>query len=119
MLKSSIVISPYMKVMIIIIIKVDYRMKRTIKISLLSTALILSLSACVSTMPREVTSNNGPTNLVGESSRINILGIIALGDGGYEAAKHSGNITNVHHTDIQVTNYFILTKEKTLVYGTK
>jgi hypothetical protein len=94
-------------------------MKNSIKLSLLSTAIILSLSACVSTMPHQVTSNNGPTNLVGESSCVKILSLIALGDCSYETAKHSGNITTVHHTDTQITNYFILIKEKTIVYGTR
>ncbi len=86
--------------------------------ALLLAGLALTTSACVSTLPHEVTSNNGPTNLVGESTCTQIL-IFTLGDCSYETAKKSVGITKVHHTDTQITNYVIFAKTKTLVYGTK
>lgn len=93
-------------------------MKKIIK-TLIIASLTVWLSGCVSTGPLGVTSNNGPTNLVGEASCTKIFFFARLGDCSYEAAKQNGKITNVHHTDMQVTNYFIVLKEKTLVYGTK
>lgn len=80
--------------------------------------LALSLPACVSTMPKEVTSNNGATNLVGEASCTRIF-VVNIGDCSYDTAKKAAGITKVHHTDTQVTDYFIFSKQKTLVYGTK
>jgi hypothetical protein len=93
-------------------------MKRTMY-ALIISSLVIWLSGCVSTGPLGVTSNNGPTNLVGEASCTQIFFLARLGDCSYEAAKHNGNITTVHHTDSQITNYFIVLKEKTIVYGTK
>jgi hypothetical protein len=80
--------------------------------------LALGLPACVSTMPMEVTSNNGPTNLVGEANCTRIF-VFNIGDCSYDTAKKSVGITNVHHTDVQMANYIIFSKQKTLVYGTK
>ncbi len=87
--------------------------------TLIISSLALWLSGCVSTGPLDVTSNNGPTNLVGEASCTQLFFLARMGDCSYEAAKQNGNITNVHHTDSQITNYFILLKQKTIVYGTK
>jgi hypothetical protein len=92
-------------------------MKRTIKISLFSTALILSLSACTTTRPLEVTSNNGPTAKVGEATCKSYFNFISIGDCGYEAAKQNAGITKVHHTDKTVKDFFIFKSEKTQVYG--
>lgn len=86
--------------------------------TLLLAGLAMGLSGCVSTLPHEVTSNTGPTNLVGESSCTQVF-VFNLGDCSYEAAKKSVGITNVHHTDMQITNYIFFAKIKTLVYGTK
>lgn len=80
--------------------------------------LALGLSACVSTIPKEVTSNNGATNLLGEATCTKIF-VISLGDCSYDTAKKNAGITKVHHTDAQITDYFIFSKHKTLVYGTK
>jgi len=87
--------------------------------TIMITGLAIWLTGCVSTAPLAVTSNNGPTTQVGEASCTKILFLARLGDCSYQAAKQNGNITNVHHTDVQLTNYFIAVKEKTLVYGTK
>jgi TRL-like protein family len=89
-----------------------------IRKTLIMAGLACTLSACVSTIPREVTANNGPTNLVGESSCTQFL-LFNFGDCSYEAAKRNAGITNVHHTDTQISNYLIFSKTKTLVYGTK
>jgi TRL (tRNA-associated locus)-like protein len=92
-------------------------MKKTIRILLLS-CLAASLSACVSIRPLQVESNNGPANLVGESTCFNVF-VIPLGDCSYETAKKNGNITTVHHTDKHLTDYMIFSKQKTIVYGSK
>jgi hypothetical protein len=55
----------------------------------------------------------------GEASASAILGLIATGDAGIEAAMKDGNITKVHHIDHQVVHFLggIYVKNKTIVYG--
>lgn len=54
----------------------------------------------------------------GEASFTSILGILATGDASLEAAMRNGNISKVHHIDLQVTNILgIIATYKIIVYG--
>jgi hypothetical protein len=54
----------------------------------------------------------------GTSSCAGVIGLIAVGDAGIEAAMEDGDITQVHHVDHTVQNFlFIFNRDKTIVYG--
>ncbi|MSR47023.1 MAG: hypothetical protein EXS13_08155 [Planctomycetes bacterium] len=57
--------------------------------------------------------------LVGESSSIGMLGLIATGDSGLDAAMKAGKITKVHHVDHQTSSFFgfLYVKQTTIVHG--
>ena len=54
----------------------------------------------------------------GEACSYNVLGIVAVGDGGIQAAKMRGGIKVVSHFDKSLTNIFwVFGKACTVVYG--
>jgi hypothetical protein len=64
----------------------------------------------------------GPTSSVsthvGTATATSILGILATGDASLDAAMKAGNITKVHHVDVEVVSYLsIITTYKLIVYG--
>ena len=91
-------------------------------------AVSLSLGSCASfgtngfiytdtTAPCAVTSNT-IGNKVGQSKRVSVLGIIALGNGGIDAAVKEAGIKKVSHVDVQ--NFSVLglfNVATTRVYG--
>lgn len=55
---------------------------------------------------------------VGEASATSILGLIATGDAGYNAAAENGGIKKISHADVSVNSILgIFTTYKTVVYG--
>ena len=91
-------------------------MKNITRVLIASLGFVLMVG-CTSTRPLQVTSNNGPTKKIGESSCTRIFFISGIGDCGYESAKRNGNITNVHHADEEVTDFYVFARLKTKVYG--
>jgi len=55
----------------------------------------------------------------GESSSMAVLGVVAIGDAGLEAAMKNGGITKVHHVDHEsmLVLYGVYVKATTIVYG--
>lgn len=55
----------------------------------------------------------------GEASNMAILGLLAFGDAGVNAAMENGGIEKVHHVDHTVHHflYLIYASNKTVVYG--
>jgi len=54
----------------------------------------------------------------GKAEATNILGLIQTGDCSIMAAMKEGNITKIHHVDVQITNVLMLYAKKiTIVYG--
>lgn len=55
----------------------------------------------------------------GVSSSMGILGLVAWGDAGIDAAMANGGITRVHHVDhaIQLSLVGLYMRKKTIVYG--
>ncbi len=56
---------------------------------------------------------------VGESEAQAILGLIAWGDAGTQAAAKAGGITTLRHADTQVFSIlgFVYSRQTTIVYG--
>lgn len=55
---------------------------------------------------------------VGKAEATNILGLIQTGNAGLEEAMKNGQITRIHHVDMQITNVMMLyAKRITIVYG--
>ncbi len=55
---------------------------------------------------------------IGKASATSILGILLTGDAGLEAAMRAGNITKLHHVDVQLTNILgIIATYTTIAYG--
>ena len=97
---------------------------------LLSIALTVGLlsSSCVPyrgmayediTVSQSVTSNMiGDNAKVGRSSYISVLGIVAIGDSGVNAAAKEAGIKKISHVDVKKTSYLgVFTKTETIVYG--
>lgn len=53
----------------------------------------------------------------GEACSYNVMSLIAIGDGGIQAAKARGGIKVVSHFDKSVFNVFFFGKACTIVYG--
>lgn len=54
----------------------------------------------------------------GESSIINVLGLITVGDGGSENAARTGNISRVHYADYSFMSVLgVFSRYSTIVYG--
>lgn len=67
--------------------------------------------------PFAVTSNANSTK-VGSSEATSILGIVATGDAGIDAAAKSAGITKIHHVDEHSTSILgFFAKYKVFVYG--
>src|SRR5574344_354883 len=63
------------------------------------------------------TSNDGSSK-VGEASASSILGIVATGDASIATAAKNGNITKIHHVDVESTGILgIYATYKVIVYG--
>lgn len=73
------------------------------------------------TAPLELNSNGGKKlgEKKGVASSIAILGLVAFGDAGIDAAVKNGNITEVRHFDYQYKNYLLgaYAKFTTIAYG--
>jgi hypothetical protein len=56
---------------------------------------------------------------VGKSEAQAILGLVAWGDAGTQAAARAGGIKTLHHADTQVFSIlgFVYSKQTTIVYG--
>lgn len=55
---------------------------------------------------------------VGKAEATNILGLIQTGDASLTEAMKNGNISRVHHVDVQITNVLMLYAKKIyIVYG--
>lgn len=69
------------------------------------------------TQPVAVTSNSVGYK-VGTSSCVSVLGIVAVGDGGINAAAKDGNITKISHIDRKTISVLgLFTTYKYFVYG--
>lgn len=67
--------------------------------------------------PVAATSNNVGTK-VGSSQVAGYVGIVALGDGGIDAAAKNGNIKKISHVDVQTKSYVgVYTVQTYVVYG--
>ena len=54
----------------------------------------------------------------GEASTMNVLGLVAWGDGSVRAAARDGNITKVQHLDYQQLSVLgVFSRYTTIVYG--
>ena len=105
-------------------------MKSYIK-SAITLATLASLSGCYAFMGaenggliyRDVTlpltaTEYGPGTKVGRAQATTLLGLIATGDAGIEAAKRNGQITRVAHVDYRRTNMLgIFATYEVIVYG--
>ena len=71
------------------------------------------------TVPHSVTSNTISNNVkVGRSNYVSVLGMIAIGDGGINAAAKNAGIKKISHVDEQKTSILgVFTKSETIVYG--
>ena len=84
-------------------------------LGLASVAVLMSSCALLGTgmvyegitVPHSVTSNT-----------ISVLGIVAVGDGGVNAAAKNAGIKKISHVDEQKTSVLgVFTKSETIVYG--
>ena len=103
------------------------KMKKLMHI-LCSLAVVLSMVSCGTigmvglvytgdTQPVAVTSNQVGYK-VGVSSCVSVLGIVAAGDGGINAAAKNGNITKISHVDRKTVSVLgVFTSYKFYVYG--
>jgi hypothetical protein len=74
--------------------------------------LITSVTAPITATDNQVSSK------VGSASCTSILGIVAFGDCGINAAAKSGNISKIHHVDYSATSVLgIFSSFETKVYG--
>lgn len=70
------------------------------------------------TQPGVLLDNVDAGSKVGTSDAMNILGIIGMGDYGYNEAIKNGNIKRVSHVDFEVFGVLgLFTKVTTYVYG--
>lgn len=55
----------------------------------------------------------------GEASNQQVLGLVAWGDGGTQAAAANGGLTQINHADEEIFSilWFVYTKTTTIVYG--
>jgi hypothetical protein len=55
----------------------------------------------------------------GRASNQQVLGLVAWGDAGTQAAAENGGITTINHADLEILNvlWFVYSKETTIVYG--
>jgi hypothetical protein len=96
-------------------------------LGLASVAVLMSSCALLGTgmvyegitVPHSVTSNTISDNAkVGKSNYISVLGIVAVGDGGVNAAAKNAGIKKISHVDEQKTSVLgVFTKSETIVYG--
>ena len=89
---------------------------------LMSSCATLGLGGMVYegiTVSHSVTSNTISDNTkVGKSNYISVLGIVAVGDGGVNAAAKNAGIKKISHVDEQKTSILgVFTKSETFVYG--
>ena len=92
-------------------------------------AIVVLMSSCSTlgagmvyegiTVPYAVTSNTISDNTkVGRSNYVSVLGIVAVGDGGINAAANNAGIKKISHVDEQKTSILgVYTKTETIVYG--
>lgn len=71
------------------------------------------------TVPHSVTSNTISDNAkVGKAKWVSVLGIVAVGDGGINAAAKNAGIKKISHVDEEKTSVLgLFTKSETIVYG--
>lgn len=71
------------------------------------------------TVPHSVTANTISNDVkVGRSNYISVLGMVAVGDGGINAAAKNAGITKITHVDEEKTCILgVYTKSETIVYG--
>lgn len=71
------------------------------------------------TAPLTVTSNPISNNSkVGKSNSVSVLGMVAVGDGGINAAAKNAGISKISVVDVQKTSILgMFTKTETIVYG--
>ena len=69
--------------------------------------------------PLDVDYQNSPvTGKKGESSCINVLGLVSVGDASARAAAEDANITRIEHADYGMLSVLgIFSKYTTIVYG--
>ncbi len=104
-------------------------MKKLCLISVAAVALLTSSCAVVGTpagtgvLYTGMTSGEGVTsntlgNKVGISSATNVLGLVAVGDAGIEAAAKQAGIKKISHVDSKKTSILgLFATYKTVVYG--
>ncbi len=56
---------------------------------------------------------------IGKSEAQSLLGLVAWGDAGTQAAARNGGITTLHHADREIFSIlgFVYTRQRTVVYG--
>lgn len=55
---------------------------------------------------------------VGRASARSILGVVASGDASIQTAARNGGISEIHHVDVQSSNFFgVLAEYTVVVYG--
>lgn len=103
-------------------------MKKVVLSVACALALTMGLTGCAAigtvgsvytdtTIPVAVTSNQLGSK-VGEAKVTGILGVVALGDGGVQAAAKKAGITKVSHVDVKTFSILgVYTVQTYLVYG--
>lgn len=102
-------------------------MKKVILSVACAAVLAMGLTSCASgnvggvytdtTAPVAISSNQMGTK-VGEARILNILGVVALGDGGVQAAAKKAGITRISHVDVKTFSILgVYTTVDYIVYG--
>ena len=94
-------------------------MKKVIVSTLVTAALALAATSCVTTVPYSVTSNTIGSK-VGEATTTYLFGVLPLPfdqgeNGGIAAAAKAGEITKVATVDVKTYNLLNLIVKKTIV----
>lgn len=103
-------------------------MKKAILSVACAVVLAMGLTSCasVSTIGSVYTSTTAPVAIssnqmgtkVGEARILNILGVVALGDGGIQAAAKKAGITHISHVDVKTFSILgVYTTVDYIVYG--
>ena len=70
------------------------------------------------TIPQDATSSTASSGKVGTSESMSVLGLVAIGDSGIDAAAANGGIKRIHHVDWEAWNILgVYGTYKAVVYG--
>ena len=102
-------------------------MRKNLLNLIFASLVVMSLSGCAmglvgiiytdTSLPVAATSNKVGTK-VGEAYATSVLGLVATGDAGVNAAAKNGNLTTISHVDMHTMSVLgIYTKVTCYVYG--